>query len=95
MHEGPAYTAETNGILIRVRPSYLAGQSDPDEGRWVWAYQIEIVNLTGEVVYSGDVSCGGDCNAYLMELNKQLVPGVYLVNLKTNSSRISRRLLVK
>ena len=45
MHDGPAYTAETNGILIRVRPSYLAGQSDPDEGRWVWAYQIEIVNL--------------------------------------------------
>ncbi len=57
--------------------------------------QVEIVNLTGEVVYSGDVSCGGDCNSYLMELNKQLVPGVYLVNLKTNSSRISKRLLVK
>ena len=50
MHDGPAYTAETNGILIRVRPSYLAGQSDPDEGRWVWAYQIEIVNLTGSTV---------------------------------------------
>ena len=50
MHDGPAYTAETNGILIRVRPSYLAGQSDPDEGRWVWAYQIEIVNLTGSAV---------------------------------------------
>ena len=47
MHDGPAYTAETNGILIRVRPSYLAGQSDPDEGRWVWAYQVEIVNLPG------------------------------------------------
>lgn len=50
MHDGPAYTAETNGILIRVRPSYLAGQSDPDKGRWVWAYQIEIVNLTGSTV---------------------------------------------
>jgi len=50
MHDGPAYTAETNGILIRVRPSYLAGQSDPDEGRWVWAYQIEIVNLSGSTV---------------------------------------------
>ena len=50
MHDGPAYTAESNGILIRVRPSYLAGQSDPDEGRWVWAYQIEIVNLTGSTV---------------------------------------------
>ncbi|WP_299172309.1 Co2+/Mg2+ efflux protein ApaG [uncultured Brevundimonas sp.] len=50
MHDGPAYTAETNGILIRVRPSYLAGQSDPDGGRWVWAYQVEIVNLSGSTV---------------------------------------------
>jgi ApaG protein len=50
MHEGPAYTAETNGILVRVRPSYLAGQSDPEGGRWVWAYQIEIVNLSGVTV---------------------------------------------
>lgn len=50
MHDGPAYTAETNGILIRVRPSYLAGQSDPEAGRWVWAYQVEIVNLSGSTV---------------------------------------------
>jgi ApaG protein len=50
MHDGPAYTAETNGILVRVRPSYLAGQSDPDGGRWVWAYQVEIVNLSGVTV---------------------------------------------
>ncbi|MBI2249247.1 MAG: Co2+/Mg2+ efflux protein ApaG, partial [Brevundimonas diminuta] len=27
--------------------SYLAGQSDPAESRWVWAYQVEIVNLSG------------------------------------------------
>lgn len=46
MHETPAYEAETEGVLVRVRPSYLAGQSDPDGGRWVWAYQVEIVNLT-------------------------------------------------
>ena len=50
MHDGPAYSAETNGILIRVRPSYLAGQSDPQAGRWVWAYQVEIVNLSGSTV---------------------------------------------
>ena len=50
MHDGPAYTAETDGILVRVRPSYLAGQSDPEGGRWVWAYQIEIVNLSGVTV---------------------------------------------
>ena len=32
MHDTPAYEAETDGILIRVRPSYLAGQSDPGGG---------------------------------------------------------------
>ena len=47
MHDTRAYEAETDGIVVRVRPSYLAGQSDPDGGRWVWAYQVEIVNLTG------------------------------------------------
>jgi ApaG protein len=50
MHDAPAYEAETEGVLIRVRPSYLAGQSDPDGGRWVWAYQVEIVNLTTTTV---------------------------------------------
>ncbi|MEG0818539.1 MAG: ApaG domain, partial [Brevundimonas sp.] len=50
MHAPPAYTAETEGVVVRVRPSYLAAQSDPDGGRWVWAYQIEIVNLTGSPV---------------------------------------------
>ena len=45
MHDTPAYTAETEGVLVKVQPSYLAGQSDPDAGRWVWAYQVEIVNL--------------------------------------------------
>lgn len=47
MHDARAYEAETEGIVVRVRPSYLAGQSDPEGGRWVWAYQVEIVNLSG------------------------------------------------
>ena len=50
MHDTPAYEAETDGILVRVRPSYLAGQSDPESGRWVWAYQVEIVNLSAAPV---------------------------------------------
>ncbi|WP_417231151.1 Co2+/Mg2+ efflux protein ApaG [Brevundimonas sp.] len=44
MYDSQAYEAETDGIIVRVRPSYLAGQSDPDSGRWVWAYQVEIEN---------------------------------------------------
>ena len=50
MNNDPAYETESAGIRVRVRPSYLAGQSDPDEGRWVWAYQVEIENLTGAPV---------------------------------------------
>jgi ApaG protein len=45
MHDTQPYIAETEGVLVKVRPSYLAGQSDPDAGRWVWAYQVEIINL--------------------------------------------------
>lgn len=44
MHDAPAYIAETEDIVVRVRPSYLAGQSDPASKRWVWAYQVEIEN---------------------------------------------------
>ena len=56
---------------------------------------VQIMNMTGEVIFSETISCGGDCSAYLMNLNKQLVPGIYLVKLKTNKSTFSRRLLVK
>lgn len=38
------YEAETNGILVRVAPSFLPQESDPDEGRWFWAYTIEVEN---------------------------------------------------
>ena len=39
------YTAVTRDIQITVLPQYLADQSDPDEGRYVWAYTIEVANL--------------------------------------------------
>ncbi len=47
MLSASAYSAETDGVVVRVQPSYLAAQSDPEANHWVWAYQIEIVNLTG------------------------------------------------
>lgn len=37
-------------MVVRVQPSFLAAQSDPEASHWVWAYQIEIVNLTGSPV---------------------------------------------
>jgi ApaG protein len=38
------YMAESHGFQVRVRPSYLPDQSDPDEHRFVWAYRVEIEN---------------------------------------------------
>jgi hypothetical protein len=57
--------------------------------------QVEIINITGDVIFSDRILCGGGCGSYLMNINKQLVPGVYLVNMKTKGVRISKRLLVK
>ncbi len=45
-----AYEAVTRGLLVRVRPQYLPEQSDPCEGRWVWAYQVEVENRGDETV---------------------------------------------
>lgn len=44
------YEAETRGVAVRVVTSYLPQHSDPDEGRWVWAYMVEIENRGQETV---------------------------------------------
>ncbi|WP_185983376.1 Co2+/Mg2+ efflux protein ApaG [Aureimonas mangrovi] len=44
------YETTTALITVRVSPSYLETQSDPDEGRWVFAYTIEIVNRSEQRV---------------------------------------------
>jgi ApaG protein len=38
------YSATTGAIAVMVRSSYLADQSRPDEGRFVWAYRVRIEN---------------------------------------------------
>jgi ApaG protein len=38
------YEQETSGLLVRVEPQFLPEESNPDEGRFVWAYTIEIEN---------------------------------------------------
>jgi hypothetical protein len=51
--------------------------------------------MTGEVVFTERIQCGGNCSDYLINIDKELVPGVYLVNMKTNGVRRWERLLVK
>jgi ApaG protein len=38
------YTAKTKQITVSVEPRYMADRSEPSEGRFFWAYTIEIVN---------------------------------------------------
>lgn len=44
------YAATTRGVTVRVAPSYLDEQSDPDERQWIWAYHIRLENGGDETV---------------------------------------------
>lgn len=39
------YRAVTRSIQVTVEPSFVEDESSPSDGRYVWAYRIEIVNL--------------------------------------------------
>lgn len=38
------YSQETQGVRITVQPRFLAEQSEPEAGRWVFVYFIRIEN---------------------------------------------------
>lgn len=44
------YRAITGNIEVTVEPFYLEQQSEPDEGRYVWAYRVTIINNSEETV---------------------------------------------
>ncbi|MBN9015951.1 MAG: Co2+/Mg2+ efflux protein ApaG [Rhizobiales bacterium] len=44
------YRSVTRSIQVTVQPSFVEDESSPGEGRYVWAYTIEIVNLGLEAV---------------------------------------------
>lgn len=48
--ERAVYQAVTRSIVVRVAPTFLAEDSDPDNRRYVWAYTVEIENHGEETV---------------------------------------------
>jgi ApaG protein len=44
------YEQITRDIKVRVEPMFLDEQSEPNDGRFVWAYHIEIENHGAETV---------------------------------------------
>lgn len=57
--------------------------------------KVEIINITGVLIFADRISCDLGCGDYNMTFDKPLPPGVYLVNMETNGRRLSKRLLVK
>lgn len=44
------YERTTRGIRVSVRPNFLDQESDPEDGRFVWAYTVRIDNQSGETI---------------------------------------------
>jgi len=44
------YSLTSHDIRVTVKPVYLEEQSSPEDGQYVWAYQVRIVNLGEETV---------------------------------------------
>ena len=44
------YKAVTRGISVTVMPRYMPEESSPDEGRYFFAYTVEIINTSLERV---------------------------------------------
>ncbi|MGB0843255.1 MAG: Co2+/Mg2+ efflux protein ApaG [Alphaproteobacteria bacterium] len=44
------FEAVTHGISVKVRPVFLADHSDPAEAKYVWAYTIDVKNLSDQTV---------------------------------------------
>jgi ApaG protein len=44
------YEAVTRGIRVRVTPSYMEGESTPEENYFFWAYTVVIANEGSETV---------------------------------------------
>lgn len=38
------YKQTTHAIEVKVQPTYMESHSKPDEGMYVWAYEVEIAN---------------------------------------------------
>ena len=45
-----AYEAETQGVIVRVRPAFIEQESSPEDDKFLWAYHVEIENRGGRTL---------------------------------------------
>jgi hypothetical protein len=90
---------ESNELNIYPNPAQSGDASltitGDGEGDQAVETSIEVVRMTGEVIYSETNYCEVDCGGSPITFNRDLAPGVYIVNVVRNGKRMSKRLLVK
>ena len=57
--------------------------------------KVEVLRMTGELVFSERIICASGCGEFSLPVSKDLAPGVYVVNVISNGKRDTRRLVVK
>ena len=56
---------------------------------------VEIVDMTGQIIYFHKIICEINCNKILIDIGKEFTSGVYMVNATINRKRFSKRLVVR
>ncbi len=56
---------------------------------------VQIISMTGEIVYFEEGFCEANCNGFLLNIHKEFTRGVYLLKVTINGKRFSKKLLVK
>lgn len=47
---GMQFEQQTGDVVVRVQPDYLHDESSPKDNRYIWAYTVEIENLSGSAL---------------------------------------------
>lgn len=81
-----------NPLTSSDRHLFISGFEDDER---TVETRVEVINITGVVVFADRISYVEGCGGYNMTFSKPLSPGVYLVNFETDGRRSSKRLLVK
>lgn len=72
----PMFEQRTGDVVVRVEPEYLAEQSSPSDGRFIWAYTVEIDNQsTDDLRVTGRYWHIADSRGQVQEVRGQGVVG--------------------
>jgi predicted esterase len=73
-------------------PEFTISLNDDNDGGLA---RVEIVRMTGEVVYTENITSQGNGKDYHINRKQSVPPGLYLVTFTKNGKRFTKRLVVK